>query len=215
MKIIHNRRSWGGCTLLLDILSPEILHLIIQKCSLTENELLELWKAFRKVTPDSVSHKTKEVMSKLGLQRWIEIKLTLFSKINVLDVGCGTGQTISKLTDDYGEQLSAFGVDLVVDETTLHNPRVKIVQANIMSGLPFPDNFFDLMYAWQVLRYISDKNKLVLVLKDLLRILKSAGVFVFDDVKNPFEWYDENVYPHIADQCFFKKDKESRYFIKK
>ena len=56
------------------------------------------------------------------------------------------------------------------------------IQHDINKGLPFNNDFFDIIYMGQVLEHIENAS---FVLKEIYRVLKSTGTLVID-VPNPY-----------------------------
>ncbi|GHV68650.1 hypothetical protein FACS1894199_16220 [Bacteroidia bacterium] len=75
----------------------------------------------------------------------------------LLNVGCGT-----KIHPDW------VNIDMVS-----YSPKVKVV--NLLKGIPFPDNFFDVVYHSQVLEHIP-KEKAAAFIKECHRVLKPNGI---------------------------------------
>ncbi len=115
----------------------------------------------------------------------------------VLDVGCGGGKTLSKLSDKIGNGKS-FGIDysdLCVKKSTSLNSKnilcgkTKVIQASV-DNLPFADDMFDLITAVETYYFWHDK---LLGLQEIYRTLKSGGklLLVFEMLKtddDPLRW---------------------------
>lgn len=103
----------------------------------------------------------------------------------VLDLGSGLGGSTRFLAHSYGCEV--IGIDLTqeyVDLATALSTKVGLAegiqfqQANAVAT-PFPDNHFDLVWTQHVTMNIPDKAGLY---KEILRILKPGGRFVFHDI---------------------------------
>lgn len=100
------------------------------------------------------------------------------TNLQILDLGCGSGW--------YAEQLSKAGgvvtaIDVSARMVELTRKRLqdkaKVICANLEKPLDFlPDNSFDLIVAPLVIHYLPDLHALM---KELARLLKSKGLFVF------------------------------------
>ncbi len=91
----------------------------------------------------------------------------------ILDVGCGGGFAgLNKYGDVYGIDVSEGSIENA--KKIYHE--AKVVDAS--KGIPYPDNFFDVVYCSEVFGHIykEDKNKL---LKELRRVLKQNGQLFF------------------------------------
>lgn len=114
------------------------------------------------------------------------IKLTkeLFKKedINstsqVLDVGCGTGQTAAYLAYKY--EANVTGIDINPTMVARAKRRmeknslpVEIIQGSV-EKIPLPDNHFDFIISESVLSFVNKPK----ALKEIFRLLKSDGRFI-------------------------------------
>jgi len=97
----------------------------------------------------------------------------LFKSINlpknarILDAGCGTGKLASFWLN---EGYDILGVDISNTALAITNKKgVKTVKADILKGLPFEDNSFDLVYSDGLLEHFIDPEP---VLKELFRVSK-------------------------------------------
>ena len=97
----------------------------------------------------------------------------VYKKARMLDVGCGTGVILSHFKS-LGFETS--GVD--VSDEALKYCRLKgldnLKKASAES-LPFPDNYFDVVTALDLLEHLDDEKY---VLKEIYRILQPHGVFI-------------------------------------
>ena len=98
----------------------------------------------------------------------------------ILDVGCGTAH----LTDWIRQQgFEVYGIE-PSNEMYLfakqNFPEIEIKQA-ISSSIPYPDNHFDLIVAFEVLRYL-DKNENRKTFKEFHRLLKKEKYFFITQV---------------------------------
>jgi len=104
-------------------------------------------------------------------------------KINYLNVGCG-----NKYHKDW------INIDMVSD-----SPDVKAT--NLIKGIPYPDNTFDVVYHSQVLEHIP-KEKALDFIKECYRVLKPGGIIrvVVPDLENIVDEYrkflNENIDNH-------------------
>lgn len=93
-------------------------------------------------------------------------------KLNYLNVGCG-----SKFHKDW------VNVDMTSNSTD-------VISANLLKGIPFPDNSFDVVYHSQVLEHFP-KEKAQDFIKECYRVLKPDGIIrvVVPDLENIINEY--------------------------
>jgi ubiquinone/menaquinone biosynthesis C-methylase UbiE len=99
----------------------------------------------------------------------------------MLDVGCGGGRTVSRLSA-LAPSAKVVGLDVsaasvaVTRETNIggiESGRVQILQGSV-AALPFPSDMFDIVTAVETHYYWPD---LAANVKDVLRVLKPGGTF--------------------------------------
>ena len=91
------------------------------------------------------------------------------------------GNSFYKETVSKFEKVKFFGIDIEsigIAESEFPNQ----IQHNVNEGIPFKNDFFDLVYMGQVLEHLENVN---FVLKDINRALKPNGILVID-VPNPY-----------------------------
>lgn len=108
---------------------------------------------------------------------------------NILDVGCGPG-TITMGFTKYASEGRTVGIDISIEvlekaknlAAEAHVPRVgpgSIVfeEGNVVSGLSYPDDTFDIIYCGQVLGHFVIPTDLPLrALTEMRRVLKPGGI---------------------------------------
>jgi len=102
----------------------------------------------------------------------------------ILDVGCGTGVTLTRLNRVH--ELSAIGLDassVLLDQNRMRNPDLPLVRA-AGENLPFFDEHADGVLAECSLSAMNKPDK---VLDELRRVLKIGGKLILSDVyaRNP------------------------------
>lgn len=130
----------------------------------------------------------KFVNSKRHAQKNLELIERLFknvdlSKINkVLEIGCGVGVVSAHLNSVYRMDVIGTDVDPVQIEIARkynkENENLKFISANA-TKLPFENNKFDIVLLLWVMHHINDWDK---VLKEINRVLKIKGLFIFSDL---------------------------------
>ncbi|WP_343210580.1 class I SAM-dependent methyltransferase [Anaerolentibacter hominis] len=135
---------------------------------------------------------------------WGLTKVEFRPNDTVLDVGCGGGNTISKLAAIVSEG-TIYGVDyseLSVEESKKFNARsveegrVKI-QWGSVSELPFPDDMFDVVTAVETYYFWPDQ---INDLAEIRRTLKPGGkiLLIFNSIKDEDNSEEWETYERIA-----------------
>lgn len=98
----------------------------------------------------------------------------------ILDLGCGTGYCLPKLSDRY-PQAKLLGAD--ISQGMLHHamkeyPQFKYAQADA-EALPFSEEQFDLVFSNLAVQWCDD---IANVLDQVYRVLKPSGYFIFTNL---------------------------------
>lgn len=105
----------------------------------------------------------------------------------VLEVGCGAGVDLARFAKGgaivTGVDLTAAAIDLATANFVQQGLRGVFRVAN-GEELPFPDDYFDLVYAHGVVQYTADPARLV---AECRRVLKTGGLAIFQ-VYNRISW---------------------------
>jgi ubiquinone/menaquinone biosynthesis C-methylase UbiE len=104
-------------------------------------------------------------------------QFTRWRNKKVLEVGFGCGTDFLQFAraeaDLYGIDSSKRAVELTSKRLELYG-----LQANIIHGdaedLPYPDNYFDMVYCWGVIHHTINTAKLI---DEIYRVLKPGGIF--------------------------------------
>lgn len=113
---------------------------------------------------------------------WGLSKIEISDAATVLDVGCGGGRTLSTLSNivkhgkiygvDYSEK--AVAISSMKNIKDVQTGKIVVKQANV-SSMPFPENYFDAITAFQTHYFWPDlKNDII----EINRILKPGGNFL-------------------------------------
>lgn len=96
----------------------------------------------------------------------------------LLEVGVGAGtdhlQWARAGARCYGVDLTDAAVEMTRQRLALHGLSSHLQRADAES-LPFPDNFFDVVYSWGVIHHSTHPERVV---KEILRVLKPGGMFI-------------------------------------
>lgn len=96
----------------------------------------------------------------------------------ILDVGCGTGQTAAYLANRYDAKITGIDVNpTMVAKATRRMKKnrlpVKIIQGSI-EKIPLPDRHFDYIISESVLSFVNKPRSL----NEVFRLLKNGGRFI-------------------------------------
>jgi len=101
------------------------------------------------------------------------------NKLQILDVGCGTGQTAAYLASNY--QANVTGIDnnsimiaKAQNRMTKHRLPVQILQASI-EQIPLANKQFDLIISESVLSFVNNKSQ---ALDEIYRVLQYGGKLI-------------------------------------
>jgi ubiquinone/menaquinone biosynthesis C-methylase UbiE len=126
-----------------------------------------------------------------GRRRLVKLLLSKFKPYpkNILDVGCGTGETLSFLRDIFPKS-SLYGVDCSPKAVAFSKARLhkKIFKASALK-LPFSSNSFDAILFLDVLEHISEHEK---ALREAKRVLKPHGIVIITSPAIKLIWSEHD-----------------------
>ena len=106
----------------------------------------------------------------------------------MLDIGCGTGYLIDKLSKEY--RAIFIGLDLSPEMIKQANNK-NIKNAEFIEGkadeIPFKDNTFDIITCSQSFHHYPDTDKAI---KEVYRVLKPGGLYILSDTGCRTIWKD-------------------------
>src|SRR3982750_1127540 len=130
------------------------------------------------------------------------------TSLQILDVGCGTGANLEMLSQ-FGK---AQGVDVSDDALEFCRQKGLDAQKGLAETLPFPDQWFDITTALDVVEHLDDD---VVGLREMFRVTKRGGyslIFVpafmwlwgvQDDISNHRIRYTKNQIAERVEQAGF------------
>jgi ubiquinone/menaquinone biosynthesis C-methylase UbiE len=118
--------------------------------------------------------------------RKLPSRLSLSSSDKILDVGCGYGSLLIYLHEkiDFRNRIEGIDVSPVMVELAKKELHKKGLENKIAikigrgTDLPYPDKTFDIVLSTYVVKHLCD-DSLLLMLKEVLRVLKKGGYFCF------------------------------------
>lgn len=123
-------------------------------------------------------------------QATLELVMRYVPSGRLLDVGCGMGDLLARLTS-----FQAMGVDIAQPYLEVARERGLDVTRASAEKLPFAASFFDCVVATDVLEHVIDIHAAT---REILRVLRPKG-HVIVRVPNwaPVEWDDRYGYVHL------------------
>jgi ubiquinone/menaquinone biosynthesis C-methylase UbiE len=112
----------------------------------------------------------------------VEKDLPVGSK--VLEAGCGTGQTLSPLS----ERHETYGLDISKAALKLAQYNCRYPVLGSIFKMPFGDNTFDLVYNSGVIEHFKDPENVVAI-KEMARITKPSGKIIIIVPNTLCLWY--------------------------
>lgn len=108
----------------------------------------------------------------------------------ILDVGCGTGETLSFLKRMY-PKTELYGIDIYQKAINYSKQRghKNIYKANA-KNIPFKDGFFDAVLFLDVLEHIKDDQKAI---EEAKRVLRKNGRIIITSPALSFIWSEHDI----------------------
>lgn len=183
-----HRSAWGGGSLRLELPSVGREHTPLPgSMARTEKDADVTGQAS---TDRAIELGHPSYVWRAGQERRLQIlsKHVPLAGRRVLDVGCGLGLYVQHL---HALGAEAHGVDLDAERVEIARRTNPLVRQGSAESLPYPDGFFDIVFANEVLEHVDDDTHAV---KESYRVLSPGGQMAFY-VPNrlyPFEthgWY--------------------------
>jgi SAM-dependent methyltransferase len=105
------------------------------------------------------------------LARYLFLRYKLLKGSKILDLGCGRGEFLRGFIRC---GLKGYGVD----QSTIAKaicPEAEILQSNLEDSLPYPNNYFDVVFSKSVLEHFYYPEKLVM---EIYRVVNSGGLVI-------------------------------------
>jgi len=112
-----------------------------------------------------------------------KIGLSSLNGLRILDVGCGSGGHLRRLTDFGAEPENCFGIDLFrpsLAHARQQNPNIAFIEGSA-AQLPFASGQFDLVFQYTVFTSVLDNQIRREIASEIHRVLRPGGYFI---------WYD-------------------------
>jgi ubiquinone/menaquinone biosynthesis C-methylase UbiE len=132
------------------------------------------------------------------------------SSLKLLDVGCGEGYHVR---DAIEEGIDAYGIDIssYALENALYSVKDKITFGSI-TEIPFADDEFDLITAFDVIEHIHPKDTLNAI-AEIQRVLKYGGLVIITTPSCNFgDWVSDLTHINVRPPKFWKLILEEHGF---
>ena len=121
-----------------------------------------------------------------------EMGLSSLNGLRILDVGCGSGGQLRRLTDFGAEPENCVGIDLFQPSLAAarrENPNTPFIEGSA-AQLPFASGEFDLVFQYTVFTSVLDRQIRRNIASEIHRVLRPGGYFIWYDFaysnpKNP------------------------------
>ncbi|WP_066256398.1 class I SAM-dependent methyltransferase [Neobacillus drentensis] len=104
------------------------------------------------------------------------------NKTQILDAGCGTGQTAAYLYQQYKAKVVGLEINPIMIKKAKKrfqslNLPIQLIQGSV-ENLPFPDNSFDYILSESVLAFVNKP----IALREFFRVLKKGGRLIANEM---------------------------------
>ena len=109
--------------------------------------------------------------------------VTSLDTLRILDVGCGSGGNLRRLSDFGALPENCFGIDLLSQSlrgARRLSPNICFAEANA-AQLPFANEVFDLVFQFTVLTSVLDSDLRACIVREIWRVLRPGGYFILYD----------------------------------
>ena len=121
-----------------------------------------------------------------------EVGLSSLNGLRILDVGCGSGGQLRRLTDFGAQPENCYGIDLFRPSLTAarrQNPNITFLEGSA-AELPFASGEFDFVFQFTVFTSVLDAHIRQAMASEVHRVLRPGGYFIWYDFlysnyKNP------------------------------
>jgi len=197
--------------------TQEVVDLAIERHDIDANEFQETYEG------NLVTRKSQVFLygRAMVLEELFRVLDTLPKGSKVLDVGCGTGHLTKNIQEKGYEVHGMEPSENMFDHAVKNFPDIEF-KKGISSDLPYGENEFDMVVAFEVLRYL-DKTQNVKTYDEFYRVLKPGGKFFVTHVNRYCSdkyyafyylkdaWYKLRNKTHHF--CFFTTPKEQEEMV--
>ena len=117
----------------------------------------------------------------LYIQKKTVVEIKLKDNIKILDVGCGTGDSLIYLYNK-NQKLKLFGIDISKNMLKIARKKLgnkAILKFSDVEKIQFENNFFDYVINTEAFHHFPNPNKAI---KEMSRVLKKKGKLIITDI---------------------------------
>lgn len=108
------------------------------------------------------------------------------NSVSILDCGCDDGTWTLELGRQAGNS-QLFGIEIVEERRLLAIDKgIEAREGNLNEKFPFPDDYFDIVHANQVIEHLADTDNFI---KEIWRVLKPGGYAIIC-TENLASWHN-------------------------
>jgi len=187
------KEKWGGQVVYYDVYSKNPFYILGRKAIRNSAFFRWIWDRIKgrpiirpekhKLnqdyydTPESVKH-----FDNLNSRGLFEVEKNIAEKYfkgKILDLGCGCGRTTIEL---FNKKFDVIGLDISKNMINFAKNKYPAISFEVGDAcdLKFPDESFDIVFfSYNGIDYIFPESKRIVALKEINRVLKNGGYFVF------------------------------------
>jgi SAM-dependent methyltransferase len=140
--------------------------------------------------------------SKNHMMKYMKFLQKGSSSLKMLDIGCGEGYYVRDAMD---EGINAYGID--ISTHTLENALAEVkdrITFGSITEIPFADEEFDVMTAFDVIEHIHPKDTLNMI-EEIRRVLKPDGIVIITTPNSNFgSWVFDLTHINVRPPKFWK-----------
>ena len=129
----------------------------------------------------------------------------------IIEVGCGTGFFLRKFSVnteetvgfDITEGMLEAGKKIAAEKEL----DIDFIQGDVLDGLPFDDNYFDIVYSNSMLEFFEPGEEVDKVLNEMWRILTPGGKMVIGVLNSKSTWAYKRIAEVLEKDSIFSQGK--------